>query len=237
MDAEYLRRVTCDLPAELSLWLVELDNYARAEHIEGLAPEEIARAQRMSSRQAGLRFLASRHALRRLLASSLECPPESLVISENAFGKPRLLAHGLNFNLSRSGPVALIGLSPDFAVGVDIEVVRGVPEIEALAQEHFTRAESNRWASFSERARDQEFLGCWTRKEACVKALGTGLSLPLVSVEAGFADTDRFVEIRLGPSRCDVTVFSLHPATGVVAAVALATSQAVTMARRFVGRP
>ena len=89
------------------------------------------------------------------------------------FGKPRLVnVDWLQFNLSHSGHRCLIGIATAFAIGVDIEVVRGVPDADALARLHFTPQEQADWAQVAKPGRDRAFLTCWTRKEACVKALG-----------------------------------------------------------------
>ena len=231
-----LEPVRDELPPGVRLWRVDLDAYAGAVALDGLSADERARAARMAFGQHARRYLAARHALRRVIAEVVNSPPESLVIEPGDRGKPGLSDSPLQFNLSHSGPEALIGVSPDRAIGVDIEIIHEVVDAEALARAHFTNAERAEWSRAAAAARDRTFLTCWTRKEACVKALGVGLSAPPEAVEVGCAPDARVVAIRLGTESCEVALESLRLPGGSVAAVALATPEAVRLAREFFRR-
>jgi 4'-phosphopantetheinyl transferase len=232
----HFRRVPHELPGEVQIWLVDLDAYAAAVALAGLAEQEYARAARMTFERDAERFLASRHALRHALAAALARPPDALAIESDEFGKPRLGDDAVRFSLSRSAETALIGVSRDQAIGVDIERVRPLPDAPALARDHFTLAERAGWTHMADALRDQSFLACWTRKEACVKALGVGLAMPLASIDAGVAQGPgaRAVTIPLAEQRCTVTIQSLGLPSEAVGAVALAAPEAVERARRFV---
>ena len=104
----------------MRLWRVDLDAYAETVAPAGLSREEEAHAARMMPQQDGPRWRAARHALRRIIAEIVNVPPESLVIEPDDLGKPRLHGGGLQFNLSHSAGEALIGVSPDRAIGLDI---------------------------------------------------------------------------------------------------------------------
>ena len=54
-------------------------------------------------------------------------------------------------------------------VGVDVEREREIEDAEAIAERCFSPAERDACRALG-------FLYCWTRKEAFVKALGSGLS-------------------------------------------------------------
>jgi len=86
----------------------------------------------------------------------------------------------LEFNLAHCGGDAVIALTECAAVGVDIELLRPVPDVESLARLVFSDAERREL----ELARDpvSAFLNGWTRKEAYVKALGLGLTAPLTQI-------------------------------------------------------
>lgn len=73
----------------------------------------------------------------------------------------------LRFNLSHSGDVTLVAVARDSEVGVDVERIRPVIEMRAIAR---------RWLGRDDIADEQEFFRVWTRHEAMVKALGVGLS-------------------------------------------------------------
>lgn len=236
MNGPGLEPVPHGLSPDVRVWRVDLDAYAHAVALEGLSPEEEVRAARQALGRDGRRYRAARHALRRVIAEIVNAPPESLVIEPDDLGKPRLRGSGLQFNLSHSAGEALIGVSPDRAIGVDIEALHEVLDAEALARAHFTSAERAEWARAPAAARDRTFLTCWTRKEACVKALGVGLSAPPEAVEVGCAPDARVVAIRLGTESCEVALESLRLPGGSVAAVALATPEAVRLAREFFRR-
>lgn len=232
----HFRRVPHELPSDVQIWLVQLDAYSAGVALEGLAELEYARAARMAFVRDGERFLASRHALRKLLAAALGRAPKDLGIEADEFGKLVLAEpNALQFSLSRAADVALIGISRDRAIGVDIEGVRTVPEVEELARDHFTVDERAEWSRTTAALRDRAFLTCWTRKEACVKALGVGLAVPLSSVDAGAGEGAwlRVATIALAEQRCEVTVQSLDQLGQSVAAVALAAPEVVEAARRF----
>jgi 4'-phosphopantetheinyl transferase len=73
----------------------------------------------------------------------------------------------LRFNLSHSGDVLLVALARDVEVGVDVERIRPVPEMQTIAR---------RWLGLDVVANEREFFEAWTRHEAKLKALGMGLS-------------------------------------------------------------
>ncbi len=236
MSLPYLHSVSHGLPAAVRLWWVDLDTYANLVPLQGLEAADVERAGRMSSRRQGLRFLAARHALNGLLVRALGASDKHLRLHVNEFGKPELPGGGLEFNLSHSEGEALVAVSERQPVGVDIEQVRPVVDAEALVHDHFTEAERGYWSGGgTDATRDRRFLECWTGKEACLKALGVGLSIPPATIDAGQGDTVRAVSLSLGADRVDVSVCSVHASPTTVAAVALATAEVVALARRRMG--
>lgn len=174
--------------APLALWLVSLGSLPGAAILAELSPAERARAERFRQDRDRRRYLASHAALRQVLAQHLGVLAAELRFDEGPHGKPRLVDHpDCHFNLSHSGELALIGIGIDAAIGVDIESLVPMPDAEALARLHFTASEQEALASLSMADRDAGFLRLWTRKEACLKALGTGLSLAPSTFGVGLA--------------------------------------------------
>lgn len=138
------------------------------------------------SHQVWRRRVVARAALRIALGRHLERPPGSLEFTLGPGGKPRLAgATGGNdvfFSLSRSGDLCLIAISDDSPVGIDVEEVREVPELAGLVQSRFAASEATAILERSGEERLRAFYRCWTRKEACVKALGTEIGPGLDSV-------------------------------------------------------
>ena len=222
-----MEHVAHGLAAEVELWRLDLDAYADEVVLDGLGPDDYARAARMTFEPDARRLLASRHALRQILAGALNRSPGSLVIEADGFGKPCLAERGaIHFNLSHSGAECLIGLSREWAIGVDVEVVRPVAEMAGLVEEHFTGTEQQEWGALAEPLRGRAFLVCWTRKEACLKALGIGLSGEASSIEVGCVANSRVVTVPFAQDRCEVTLQSLDLSGAVVGAVALACPDA-----------
>lgn len=135
----------------------------------------------------------ARATLRRTLAAALGIDdPAILEFDYGQHGKPvlsrRFTASALSFNASHSGERLLIGLGQGVDIGVDIECHRSLVDRDGLVRRYFSRAENEAYFRLPAEAREQAFFGCWTRKEAFVKALGRGLSFPLKDFDVGFSE-------------------------------------------------
>lgn len=89
----------------------------------------------------------------------------------------------IRFNLSYSDSVALYALTLCHEIGIDVEMVRDIPEMDQIANGFFLVSEYNIYRSLPERKKKDVFYKYWTRKEAFVKATGDGLLLPLNKFE------------------------------------------------------
>ncbi len=68
-------------------------------------------------------------------------------------------------------------------VGVDIEAIQATADIDGISARLMSPAEQRSFASLPPAKRRAAFFQCWTRKEAYVKGIGTGLSFPLREVD------------------------------------------------------
>ena len=216
------------------LWQVDLDSYAALVPLDGLNPVEHQRATSMAFERDARRYLASRHALRRALSAVTRALPQDIRIDADAVGKPCCPGFdGVQFNLSHSGHRGLIGVSTSSsAIGVDVEVVRSLPEVQALALTHFSPAERQLWSTIPEQRRNAVFFDLWVRKEACLKALGVGLAAEPSSINVSEISRTAKVHVPLGERRCEVSVYALNLAGGATAALALAELSSVALARQ-----
>lgn len=170
---------------EAHLWWIELAPGAGdvAAALATVSADERARAIRLRVEVDRTRFLLRRQALRAILSAYTGVPPHELVFDVDRFGKPAwaapLGAAGLSFSLSHSGGVALLAVARDGRLGVDIEVLRPLPDVDVIARRMFSPAEYEALAAESAADRCPAFLRVWTCKEAVVKALGGGLSIAL----------------------------------------------------------
>jgi 4'-phosphopantetheinyl transferase len=142
--------------------------------------EEQARAQRFVRVEDRHSFTAAHGALRFLLGAMLGAAPRSFAFSANAHGKPQLTpARGVDFNMSHSGGVVLIGFAQAMPIGVDVEALRDMTERAAIVRRYFHPGEAADFAQVPPDKAEGTFFRCWSRKEAVVKALGLGMSLDL----------------------------------------------------------
>lgn len=178
-----------------------------------LTAEERERALRFLQHEDRLPMIATRAALRRLLGERIGVAPSALRFEAGPRGKPRLAGGGYEFNVSHSGAHALIAISPQVHVGVDIERIDETADIAGLASIALTADErvSLDRAGFFER---------WVAKEAALKALGLGIAekLQAFSVWPGHGD---LYDLRHGETEWgDLRAARLEAPQGYAAALA-----------------
>src|SRR3984957_15367111 len=171
------------------LWIVRLeageDNFARSLAV--LSPEETARAERFHFDRHRRAFILGRAGLRFLLASYLDMDAAAVQFVYGPQGKPALAPMLKNdpcllrFNASHSGDLAAYAFTTGWEIGVDVERYRALPDLENIARRFFSSEEPNELLELSLTERTPGFFNCWTRKEAYIKAMGGGLSIPLDS--------------------------------------------------------
>lgn len=189
---------------------------------------ERRRASRFVFDRHRRQFMAAHAAVRLVLSSYVGVAADAIVLSVHSDGKPRLEGGGLEFNLSHSGDVAYMAVTADTALGIDVELETAARDIPALAATVFSRDEQDELARGGP-AREQEmFFRGWTRKEAYVKAIGTGIRSRLSMIRVGLSEHDCVVEPVPGISRDRVCVRTLSAGPGEHVAVAtLAAFRAV----------
>lgn len=166
-----------------------------------LSASEQARADRFRFPRDAHRYRVAHWALRDILAQATGVPAEALEFRIDPTGKPHLAHKGApQFNLSHAHDLALLAVGDATDLGVDVEYHRPVPEMRGVAESHF--AEEERAALFGSsqhddragaannavhrdgshpdnpaitHARLETFYRIWTRKEAFVKATGSGV--------------------------------------------------------------
>jgi 4'-phosphopantetheinyl transferase len=191
---------------EVHVWRADLEA-APAELYALLSAEERARAGAIVRERQRELWSRARGLLRRLLARYVGEDPRSLRLTSGAHGKPSLrppagaLPHPHRlpppaFNLSHSGAVALYAFGMAGALGVDVEVPRGRQDVLRLAARALGDEEARRIGRLDPAARERELLRGWTRREAALKCLGTGLG---ASSGPASGDAPWMIELELGP--------------------------------------
>jgi 4'-phosphopantetheinyl transferase len=215
---------------EVHLWQARLDfSDSTVETLRGvLHPDEAARADRFHAEVHRRNFVVARGCLRKLLGSYLGVDPREVQFAYLEHGKPILAEStnpkGLNFNLAHSGSRALYGLTLGRQIGVDLEHVRTDFSVDEIARRFFSAGEVDRLSRTPGHLRSQAFFNCWTRKEAFIKAIGIGLSLPLDQFEVSLAPGEPAALLRTQWDDAEASRWSLRAVEarpGYVAAVAV----------------
>jgi 4'-phosphopantetheinyl transferase len=186
---------------DVHVWRVDLAVNAGAVSrlAADLSEDERARAARFTFERDARRFVVARGALRALLGRYLDASPRALAFTYGAHGKPALEGPGgaLSFNLSHSGEVAVVAVGWRRTLGVDVELWRPLPDLDALAARSFAPRERAVLDALPEGERHPAFFRCWTRKEAFIKATGQGLAQPLDAFVVSLAPGEpaRFLDI------------------------------------------
>lgn len=140
--------------------------------------DELERASRFHFDKHRNSFVIARGFLRHVLSRYFDTEPDALRFSYSEYGKPALDGT-LYFNLSHSHRVALLAITEDRQIGVDVEHIRADFATEEIARRFFSHLEVESFNSLRTEEQVAAFFRCWTRKEAFIKATGKGLSQPL----------------------------------------------------------
>lgn len=213
-------------PGQVHLWVLGTKGLAcgeRAAFYALLSPEERRRCDRFRFAADRERHALARGLARRLLGRYCEADPRELRFRYGPWGKPELAGRSaVSFNLSHSGDHILAGFAaPGDSLGVDIEPLRPLDGLDGLLACLHSR-ERQELFRLDGPARAAAFLRLWTCKEAVVKALGQGLSLPLDSFVLGLSRRGEPVPRRLppGPAAWWLRRFDLRPGLSCAAALA-----------------
>jgi 4'-phosphopantetheinyl transferase len=200
----HIWRVTLELPTVNPNLLRDL-----------LSSNERARAERFVFSQHRDRFIVAHGFLRVILSSYLNCSPAEIAFTYDEHGKPWLLSpdhHGgkLNFNLAHSAMLAIYGVTLGRAIGVDIEHIRTDFAVDEIARSAFSANDAHCLFSLPPHERQKAFFDGWTRKEAFIKAKGTGLSLPLDQFDVTLAPGEPAALLETRWDKSEVQLWSLR---------------------------
>lgn len=176
---------------ETDIWTIpldtELDDISALESL--LDSKELERYNKLHPRHKH-RYLISHAACRNILEKYTSIPAEKIVFITNNFGKPGIKqTPPVYFNLSHSHDMAALAISSHSNIGIDIEYLKKKPSWLKLARRFFSNDEVNFLQSQPETRQLTQFFQIWTRKEAYIKAIGTGLNTPLSSFTVVSGDT------------------------------------------------
>lgn len=207
---DFQTTASTDLPnalAQGTVYLV-LENIrdlsiSQEEFLFVLSEEERQRAARFHFEDDRIRSRVAWGLMRMFLGKIMDQDPSAVEIMRDDFQKP-FLHDGPSFNLAHSGDWVLLGVSAEGRLGVDMEASGPIRDLRSLAKSIFSFEEIGELETYPESQRLSAFYRGWTRKEAFVKALGQGISVPLkqfaVTLAPGVAQTLRWAELPLEKS-------------------------------------
>lgn len=216
-------------PQDIHVWQAELDCHRDqvASFLSILSADEQQRAARFRFEVDRQRFVVARALLRKVLAHYLRVAPEQIQFIYGPYGKPALAEpfarSGLQFNLSHSQGLALYGVTIGCRIGIDVEQIRPLERLEALADRCFAAQECRQLQQQTPDQQQLTFFSYWSCKEAVVKATGEGLTQPTREIEIGL-EAEKTTLLSFAGDTQAANQWSLwrwFPAAGYVAALAI----------------
>jgi 4'-phosphopantetheinyl transferase len=192
-------------PSQIHLWLAYLgeitDPRLLAECRSLLSEEEIEKQARFHFERDRHRYLVTRAMVRTVLSKYADVEPTQWRFDVNPYGKPSIApelraARGIEFNVSHTEGLVVLGVARQRAIGVDVEHVFARHIDIAVADRWFARKEAAALRELPAEQQRRAFFDYWTLKESYIKARGAGLSIPL----------DRFAFILEQGSRIRLTI-------------------------------
>jgi 4'-phosphopantetheinyl transferase len=197
---------------EVHLWRIRTDEPCDLQALgKILSAEERTKAERYRFERDRRRSIVRRASLRRIVAGYVGVSPIELTFRYGPQGKPTLdvpfCDSRIEFNLSFSDELAVcaVGRQP---LGADLEHYRTVENASLVARHFFTPAEIALQNAADEA--DRVFLRHWTRKEALIKATGSGLSVPLNSCDVSWLPDETAHRVSLPDAAGRLTTWFLR---------------------------
>ncbi len=219
-------------PEVAHVWRVRLDDSPqRASRFRlHLSDDERGRAERCRTPHPQFQFVVTRSILRILLGRYLGTRPNQIHLETHAQGKPILVNPSslpIQFNVSHTRGMALIALTLQHAIGIDVERIDRAIQDRDIAERYFSSRESEHLASLTAPERPHHFFSYWTCKEAYLKMQGIGIAEGLAHCEMTFDSENS--EVRLLPldqqeRREECSIYRMRVGTEHVGAIAIATS-------------
>jgi len=216
------------LERQVHIWCVDLRSRMLLDR-RTLSLSERERATRYRAGHLRDAFVVSRGGLRTLLSKYLGSSPNQIEFAYNDQGKPSLAdtSSRLRFNLSHSGKIVVYAFTLDSEIGIDVEEIRRIPEFDSIAERFFNRQEFEDLKRIGHSDLPDAFFRCWVRKEAYIKAVGGGLSIPLDSFQVSLLPDQPAPLVRFPAEETELRNWALYdfsPVPGCAGAIAVRDS-------------
>ncbi len=206
-------------PKHVHVWAAALDEFKDqiAELGDLLSPTEHDRAERFKFVKDRNRFLIRRGLVRVILSLYLEKLPSAIEFQYGPYGKPEVQSGEggmpLFFDTSHSAEIATFAITSACPIGVDVERMMKIPEIERLARQFFLPGETRTLMALAPDSQLHAFYTCWTSKEAYLKATGERIAENLAKVEVKLAPEEKPGVVSVSGDRAADKEWQLQPFT------------------------
>jgi 4'-phosphopantetheinyl transferase len=160
-----------------------------------LSSAEHTRAARFGRDALRRRYIIGRALLRSLLGKTLGLAPGTVPIVRGSHGRPQLDGiRGIDFNVSHTHDMSLVGIARGPRIGVDIERADRDVNADGLSRKFLAPQERATLDPDDADQRRSRFLRYWTCKEAMSKATGDGISAPFRTMEVELGGEIKLVQ-------------------------------------------
>ncbi len=173
---------------EIHIWRFNLDPVKSFNEffINLLSDEEKKQVEKIKLGDVKNRSIISKAIIKNIISNYLGLNIKQIIFSYNEFGKPvipeRINSFRLNFNISHSGDLGLIAITRKNLIGIDVEKMNELDQIDDIINLCFTETEKYMLSCLESTEKKEVFYKIWTGKEAFIKAIGKGFSFPLKNI-------------------------------------------------------
>ena len=196
---------------EIHVWQIDIESQLQYletywSHLSNL---EQSRASKFRFEIHKNKYIIRTGILRILLSNYRMCQPNEIEFKIGEFGKPKLTNSDLAFNLSHSKNKAIIAIAINLQLGIDIEYIDEKIKAKEIAGNFFSNEEIKQLCALEDVKLADGFFNIWTKKEAFIKAIGTGLTYPLDAFDVSLDNSEQKALTRLDNSFTEAQKWNL----------------------------
>ena len=166
--------------AKIDVWVANIESFLNYIDFyrQLLSYDEETKASFFLRKEDEVKYIISHGILRCILSKYIHKHPKDLIFHTNAYGKPYTLEIlNLDFNISHSRNILIIGIARNAYVGVDVEFKDSNFVTASVLAQFLSESEKKQFTFLPEKTHIDVFYRAWVCKEAFIKALGVGMHL------------------------------------------------------------
>ena len=212
---------------DVHIWTVSLNpsDDIISEFSNILSADEKEKADRFKFPELKKQYTVFHAVLRKLLSHYLGSSEKEITYTHGAYGKPEVTENinlqNIRFNMSKSSEAGIYAFTLQNEVGVDIEKIKSMPDMNSIVKRHFSKEETELYEGLQDSEKEEWFYTIWARKEALLKAIGCGLYMPLEQIDVSRIDKIRIdTDLKdMGISASNIIMDDLELAAGYKSAI------------------